>query len=81
MIEHTFDKLFGGIVTTLIGDHDVVLWALADEQLTAEVESALRARASLDEWCTRLVGAAADRDLARLAGATSTAVWLRNLTG
>ncbi|MDQ3155535.1 MAG: 13E12 repeat family protein, partial [Actinomycetota bacterium] len=81
MIEHTFDKLFGGIVTTLIGDHGVVLWALTDEQLTAEVESALRARASLDEWCTRLVGAAEERDLARLAGATSTAVWLRNLTG
>ncbi|MDQ3156790.1 MAG: 13E12 repeat family protein, partial [Actinomycetota bacterium] len=68
-------------MTTLIGDHDVELWALTDGQLTAEVESALRARASLDEWCARLVGAAADRDLARLAGATSTAVWLKNLAG
>ena len=60
---------------------DTDTWQLTDKELIADVVEVSRARASIDELFTRLVGAADERDLARLAGATSTATWLKNLTG
>ena len=57
------------------------MWKLTDEQLTSDLVEVFRVRASIDELCARFVGAAEDRDLARLAGATSTATWLKNVTG
>ena len=57
------------------------MWKLTDEELTADVVEVSRARASIDELFTRLVGLAEERDLARLAAARSTATWLKNVTG
>jgi len=65
-------------ISTLSGD---VAWKLTDEQLTTDLVGVFRARASLDELSARLVAAAEDRDLPRLGGASSTIVWLANLTG
>jgi len=56
-------------------------WELTDEQLKSDLVDVFRIRASIDELCARLVGAAEDRNLAALEGATSTSAWLSNLTG
>ncbi len=50
---------------------DVPAWTLNETDLVARLSHALRVRAGVDELVARLVGSASERDLDRLAGATS----------
>ncbi|MDQ3158473.1 MAG: 13E12 repeat family protein [Actinomycetota bacterium] len=68
-------------MTIIISDEDRPVWALTDAQLTVEIEDLVKSRSMLDARCAELVQAAADRDLPRLAGSSSTLTWLKNLTG
>ena len=55
---------------------EVPAWSLTEEELVDRITVALRVRAGVDELVVRLVGSALERDLARLAGATSATAWL-----
>ncbi|MBA3310891.1 MAG: hypothetical protein H0U28_12730, partial [Nocardioidaceae bacterium] len=55
---------------------DVPTWTLTDEQVQDRLAEALRARAGVEELVSRLVGSVVERDLATLAGASSTRSWL-----
>ncbi len=55
---------------------EVAAWTLTEEQLVDRIGAALEVRCGLDELLARLVSSALERDLARLAGATSATAWL-----
>ncbi len=51
-------------------------WSLTDEALTDRIAATLAVSAGVDELLARLVGSALERELARLAGASSPTAWL-----
>ncbi|MDQ3155891.1 MAG: 13E12 repeat family protein [Actinomycetota bacterium] len=57
------------------------LWRLSDEQISQGVVEVAKVQSGIEHLMAELTAAAADRDLPALAGATSAAVWLAQLTG
>ncbi|MBA2715462.1 MAG: hypothetical protein H0U51_00060, partial [Propionibacteriales bacterium] len=55
---------------------DAPAWSLTDEALTDRITATLAVSAGVDELLARLVGSALERELARLAGASSPTAWL-----
>ncbi len=55
---------------------DAPAWSLTDEALTDRIAATLAVSAGVDELLARLVGSALERELARLAGASSPTAWL-----
>jgi hypothetical protein len=60
---------------------EVPAWTLTEEQLVDRISHALGVRSGVDELVARLVGSASERDLDRLAGATSPTAWLAHSQG
>ncbi len=55
---------------------DAPAWSLTDAALTDRIAATLAVSAGVDELLARLVGSALERELARLAGASSPTAWL-----
>ncbi len=60
---------------------DTPAWSLTDEALTDRISATLAVSAGVDELLARLVGSALERELARLAGASSPTTWLASTHG
>src|SRR5690242_14523478 len=65
-----------GVAALMAAVADVPAGTLTEPALQRRLGQALRVRASVEELTARLVASVADRDLPRLAGATSTRAWL-----
>jgi len=75
------DQQVGSLAARLEQTSSTKTWKLTDRQLQSDLIDAFRIRASVDELCARLVGAAEDRNLPEFDGAASTGAWLSSLTG
>ncbi len=91
MATATVERSGGGGGTSSVEPYDVCLrtmsaalaavvdtpaWSLTDEALVDRISAALAVSAGVDELLARLVGSALERELARLAGASSPTAWL-----
>ncbi len=65
------DAMSGALASAV----DAAAWSLTDEALVNRISSTLAVSAGVDELLARLVGSALERELARLAGASSPPTW------
>ncbi|MDQ3480427.1 MAG: hypothetical protein M3423_03720 [Actinomycetota bacterium] len=65
--QRCLDRMTAGLAEII----EVPAWTLTEEQLVDRISHALGVRSGVDELVARLVGSALERDLDRLAGATS----------
>ncbi len=75
--QRCLDQMTAGLAQVV----DVPAWTLTEEQLVDRIGHALGVRSGVDELVARLVGSALERDLDRLAGATSPTAWLAHSQG
>lgn len=71
------DAMSGALASAV----DAAAWSLTDEALVDRISSTLAVSAGVDELLARLVGSALERELARLAGASSPTSWLTSTHG
>src|SRR6478752_8786241 len=71
-----FESAFVSIASALDGVTSVPAWSLGEQAVQARLGEALALRSRLAEVTARLVASASDRELPRLAGASSTRAWL-----
>ncbi len=75
--QRCLDQMTAGLAEII----EVPAWTLTEEQLVDRLSHALGVRSGVDELVARLVGSASERDLDRLAVASSTAAWLAHSQG
>jgi len=71
-----FASCLGVMTAALTQAVDAPAWSLTDEALVERITATVQVRAGVDELLARLVGSALERELARLAGASSPTAWL-----
>lgn len=76
-----FARCLDAMTAALAAVQDTPAWSLTDETLMDRVDATLSVSAGVDELLARLVGSALERELARLAGASSPTAWLAATRG
>ncbi len=76
-----YDRCLTTISAALAQVVDTPAWSLTDEALVDRISATLAVSAGVDELLARLVGSALERELARLAGASSPTAWLASTHG
>ncbi len=71
-----FASCLGVMTAALTQAVDAAAWSLTDEALVERITATVQVQAGVDELLARLVGSALERELARLAGASSPTAWL-----
>ncbi|MDP9319063.1 MAG: HNH endonuclease [Actinomycetota bacterium] len=71
-----FEGCLSSVGTALAGVADTPAWVLSEDAVQARLTQALRIRARVEELTVRLLGSVVDREIPRVAGASSARAWL-----
>ena len=71
-----FEGCLLSVGTALAGVAETPAWVLSEDAVQARLGQALRVRARVEELTVRLLGSVVDREVPRVAGASSARAWL-----